>query len=110
MLRWAGREASTLMRQWAGTVLRGDYRNVGIAQAEEKLRALDLPVLGLRFTDDWLAGEASLRGLVDKLGTGPRTYEAIDGARLGDRPDHFRWLKAPAVPAAIIAGWLRVSP
>ena len=91
-------------------MLRGDYRGIGIPHAEERLRALDVPVLGLRFTDDWLAGEASLRALVDKLGGGPRTVEAIDGARLGERPDHFRWLKAPAVPAAIVAGWLRVSP
>jgi predicted alpha/beta hydrolase len=110
LLRWAGREAATLMRQWAGTVLSGNYDQVGIAQAEQRLRALDVPVLGMRFTADWLASEASLRGLVDKLGDGPRTYEAIDGTRLGDRPDHFRWLKSPAVPAAIVAGWLRVSP
>jgi predicted alpha/beta hydrolase len=109
-LRWAGRESRTLMRQWAGTVRSGDYRGVGIDHAEERLHALELPVLGLRFTDDWLASEASLRALVDKLGGGPRTFEAIDGARLGDRPDHFRWLKAPAVPAALIAGWLRISP
>jgi len=109
-LRWAGREATTLMRQWAGTVLSGSYRDVGIDRAEERLRALHLPVLGVRYSDDWLAGEASLRGLVDKIGGGPRTFEVIDGARLGDRADHFRWLKSPAVPAAIVAGWLRVSP
>jgi predicted alpha/beta hydrolase len=107
MLRWAGREAGTLMRQWAGTVLSGSYRGVGIARAEERLSALHVPVLGIRFTEDWLASDASLRGLVDKVGVGPRTFEAIDGARLGDRADHFRWLKTPAVPAAIVAGWLR---
>jgi predicted alpha/beta hydrolase len=106
-LRWAGREAGTLMRQWAGTVLSGSYDEVGIAHAEDRLRALRLPVLGLRYTEDWLASDATLRGLVDKVGGGPRTFEAIDGARLGDRPDHFRWLKTPAVPAAIVAGWLR---
>ena len=109
-LRWAGTEAATLMRQWAGTVLSGNYDGVGIADAEARLHALQLPTLAIRYTQDWLAGEASLRGLVAKLGPGPRTFEAIDGARLGDRPDHFRWLKAPAVPAAMVAGWLRVSP
>ncbi|MGH8029056.1 MAG: alpha/beta hydrolase family protein [Arenimonas sp.] len=109
-LRWAGREAATLMRQWAGTVLTGDYSNVGIRDAEARLRALPLPMLGVRLSDDWLAGEASMRALADKLGPGPRTFEVIDGARLGDRPDHFRWLKSPAVPAAIIAGWLRINP
>jgi predicted alpha/beta hydrolase len=109
-LRWAGREATTLMRQWAGTVLSGNYSDVGIARAEERLRALHLPVLAVRYADDWLASEASLRGLVDKIGDGAGTFEVIDGTRLGDRADHFRWLKSPAVPAALVAGWLRVSP
>jgi predicted alpha/beta hydrolase len=109
-LRWAGTEAATLMRQWAGTVLTGRYDDVGIADAEARLRALRLPALAMRFTDDWLVSEASLRALVDKLGPASRTFEVVDGARLGDRPDHFRWLKSPAVPAAVIAGWLRVNP
>jgi predicted alpha/beta hydrolase len=109
-LRWAGTEAATLMRQWAGTVLSGDYGRVGIADAESRLRALHVPALAMRFTEDWLVSEASLRALVAKLGPAPRTFETIDGARLGDRPDHFRWLKSPAVPAAVIAGWLRVNP
>jgi predicted alpha/beta hydrolase len=109
-LRWAGTEAATLMRQWAGTVLSGDYGRVGIPDAESRLRALHVPALAMRFTEDWLVSEASLRGLVAKLGPAPRTFETIDGARLGDRPDHFRWLKSPAVPAAVIAGWLRVNP
>ena len=109
-LRWAGTEAATLMRQWAGTVLGGNYDGVGVAGAEARLRALRLPVLAVRYPEDWLVSEASLRGLVDKLGPGPRTFEVIDGARLGDRADHFRWLRSPAVPAAVIAGWLRVNP
>jgi predicted alpha/beta hydrolase len=107
-LNWAGREASKLMRQWAGTVRRGDYGDVGIPGMETRLRELALPVLGVRYVDDWLAGEASLRGLMDKIGSRPGTMDVIDGARLGDRPDHFRWLKSPAVPAAVVAGWLRV--
>jgi predicted alpha/beta hydrolase len=106
-LQWAGREASTLMRQWAGTVLTGSYDGIGVAGAEARLHALAVPTLAMRYTDDWLVTEDSLRGLVDKLAPGPKTFEVIDGARLGDRPDHFRWLKAPAVPAAIVAGWLR---
>lgn len=109
-LSWAGREAATLMRHWAGTVRRGDYDDVGLGAMDAKLQALALPALGLRFTGDWLAGEASMRALLDKLGGGAKTLEAIDAARLGDRADHFRWLRAPGVPAARIAGWLRVSP
>jgi predicted alpha/beta hydrolase len=108
-LNWAGREAATLMRQWAGTVRRGDYDEVGLGPIESTLRGLRLPALGVRYTRDWLAGEASLRALLDKAGSGPKALEVVDGERLGDTPDHFRWLKAPAVPAAIVAGWLRAS-
>jgi predicted alpha/beta hydrolase len=109
-LRWAGLEAATLMRHWAATVPRGDYDAVGIAGMEARLRALDLPAIGVRFTHDTLAPEASLAALLGKLGTGERALEVFDHARLGDTPDHFRWLKSPAAPADCIADWLRVSP
>jgi hypothetical protein len=66
-----------------------------------------VPALGVRYTRDPLADAASMQALLDKLGPGAKTLEVVDGARLGDVPDHFRWLKAPAVPAAIVAGWLR---
>lgn len=108
-LRWAGVEAATLMRQWAGTVRRGDYDAVGIPDLEAKLRAVSLPALGVRYTGDWLATHASLAALLGKLGPGARSIDVFDQARLGDTPDHFRWLKSPATPAARIAEWLALS-
>jgi predicted alpha/beta hydrolase len=98
------------MRQWAGTVRRGHYDDVGFAGLEAKLRALEMPAFGLRFSDDWLVPEASLAALLAKIGQGPHPVEVFDRMRLGDTPDHFRWLKSPAAPADCIADWLRVSP
>jgi predicted alpha/beta hydrolase len=106
-LRWAGTEAATLMRQWASTVRRGDYAEVGLPEAEARLRALALPVLALRFADDWLAQAPSLEALVAKLSPGRVTRETFDAARLGDAADHFRWMKSPAGPAQAIAAFLR---
>jgi predicted alpha/beta hydrolase len=98
-LNWAGREAATLMRQWAGTVRSGDYDDVGLGVIEPTLREVRVPALGVRYTGDPLAGAASMQALLDKLGPGAKTLEVVDGARLGD--------ESPAVPAAIVAGWLR---
>jgi predicted alpha/beta hydrolase len=106
-LRWAGTEAATLMRDWAGTVVSGRYDRVGVEGLEARANALALPALGVRFTDDWLAPEASLAALFAKLGPGGHAVETFDASRLGDVPDHFRWLKSPAAPANAIAGWLR---
>lgn len=107
-LKWAGREAASLMRRWAETARRGDYRRVGLqVDAEDCLRAWQGPVLGLRFSRDWLASDASLDALIAKLGRGERQRETLDAARLGDVPDHFRWMKSPAAVAAVVATWAR---
>ncbi len=106
-LKWAGRESATLMRRWAQTARRGDYRRIGLDRdAEDVLKAWRGPVLGLQFADDWLASTASLDLLIAKLGPGARQREVFDRARLGDTPDHFRWMKSPDSVARTIAGWL----
>jgi predicted alpha/beta hydrolase len=105
-LRWAGVEAATLMRQWAGTVRRGRYDRLGIDGLEARVGDLALPAMGMRFTGDALAPADSLAALIAKLGPGNHAVETFDAARLGDVPDHFRWMKSPAAPADAIAAWL----
>lgn len=110
-LNFAGREAARLMRDWAATVRSGRYLDYGDGEPMDALLArLSLPTLGLRFTDDWLVPEASLRALVQKLGGGEHRHELFDAARLGAAPDHFRWMRQPEAPAAVIADWMRLSP
>lgn len=110
-LKFAGREAARLMRDWAATVRGGRYRDYGDGETMDALLArLALPALGLRFSDDWLVPEDSLRALLDKLGGGEHRHEVFDAERLGTAPDHFRWLRRPEAPAAAIADWIRLSP
>jgi predicted alpha/beta hydrolase len=105
-LNWAGKEAATLMRQWAGTARRGDYRGVGLDRdAEHVLGDWRGPVLGLGFSEDWLASDAALDALIDKLGSGHRQRERFDRAALGDTADHFRWMKSPDAVAAAVSAW-----
>lgn len=110
-LGFAGREAGQLMRDWAATVRTGRYGCYGHRdELESALSALRQPVLGVRMAQDWLVPAASMQALLDKLGSGEKTVEMFDEARLGARADHFRWLRQPQALAATIAGWLRVNP
>ena len=111
-LGFAGREAGGLMRDWAATVLGGRYLAYGQDEAlDQKLARLRQPALALHFSHDWFVPEASLQGLLDKLGDGPRRCERFDDTRLGARADHFRWLRAPGPVAGAVADWWgRISP
>jgi predicted alpha/beta hydrolase len=109
-LQWAGREAATLMRQWSGTVRSGRYEELDLpASAEAALANLQTRVLAIRFADDWLVPAASLDALLGKMAAGDHQREIFDQARIGDRADHFRWMRNPAVVDAAIADWLRLS-
>lgn len=109
-LRWAGREAATLMRQWSGTVRSGRYDRIGLTESSETaLQRMIKPALGLCFQDDWLAPEASLDALFGKLGAGNQSRATLDGAKLGDRADHFRWMKTPGSVTAAIAAWIQAQ-
>jgi predicted alpha/beta hydrolase len=110
-LTWAGREAATLMRQWSRTVRTGRYENFGLSvSAEAALAQLTRPALAIRFADDWLVPAASLEALFAKMGPGEHRCETFDVAGLGDRADHFRWMKNPAVVGEAIADWIRLNP
>lgn len=110
-LGFAGREAGGVMRDWAATVRSGRYLAYGNTEPmDTALARLALPVLALRLTRDWLVPEASLAALLAKLGPGDRRLEIFDDARLGAQADHFKWMRAPAAIADVIAGWAKLSP
>lgn len=109
-LNWAGREAATVMRQWSGTVRRGRYDDLDLeTNAETALSRIDQPVLGIRFSNDWLAPAASLDALLNKLGAGAHTRALFDETRLGVRADHFRWMRTPDAVTGAIAAWTSVQ-
>lgn len=107
-LRFAGREASRLMRDWARTARRGDYRVAPFGDAlDAALRRYAGPVLGLRFADDWLAPApalARLQGLTPTARWSTGLLTAADFAH--GRADHFGWLKQPDAVLARVLPWL----
>lgn len=109
-LGFAGREAGALMRDWAGTVRSGDYAQMkGLpTDLPTQLRAVTAPVLGLRFSDDWLVPPASLDALINATGSTDGSHRVLDAASLGAAADHFAWLRAPRLPAEEIARWWAV--
>jgi predicted alpha/beta hydrolase len=110
-LRFAGREAGRLMRDWAATVRSGRYLAYGGAETlDAELSRLTLPALAIRMRRDWLVPEESLSALLAKLGGGRHEVELFDSDRLGTVADHFRWMRHPGAPAQRIAAWIRANP
>ena len=111
-LGFAGREARRLMREWASTALRGDYRIADFGTAlDAALARHEGPVLAIRMAQDRLAPP----GAIDRLrALAPRaTWQVLDfGAAQVDarRPDHFGWLRAPAAVAQACVRWLPEAP
>ena len=110
-LRFAGREASRLMRDWARTARRGDYRIAPFGEAlDAALRGYTGPVLGLRFADDWLAPEPALARLRELTPAADWSTDLLTAADFAHgRADHFGWLKQPDAVVARVLRWLDSS-
>ena len=96
-LKFAGREARGLMRDWGHLARTGRF-----AGGEEGLADVRLPVLAVSIEDDWLAPTSSVDGLVTKLAGASVTRVHVEEPGI----DHFRWAKQtdPVVP--LITDWL----
>lgn len=109
-LKFAGREAAGVMRDWAASARSGRYVDYGDGVTMESLLAgTDVPVLGLAMRDDWMAPPASLAMLLGKLGGDRRQTVVLGPEELGVVADHFRWLRQPGPVAARIAAWEPLS-
>jgi predicted alpha/beta hydrolase len=109
---FAGNEARGVIRDWTFTGRHGHYRVPGLARDHEAaLHACRLPVLALRFADDWYVPRASLDHLLAKLPHAAVERDEIDRARLaGHKADHFGWMKHPQPVAEHVARWIAGSP
>lgn len=105
---FGGNEAVGVIDDWARSGRSGRYAaSSTVDDLEQRLAALDLPVLALRLRDDWLGPKASLNWLLGKMPLAARQVEVIGPQELGGRPaDHFGWMKTPAPIAARIAIWI----
>jgi len=107
-LGFAGNEARGVVADWARSGRTGRYRAAGLdMDLEAALSALQLPVLGVRLSDDWMVPPASLHWLLGKLPLASTELVELGPALLDGQPaDHFAWMKAPAAVASQIAAWL----
>ncbi len=97
-LRFAGREASGLMRDWALTARRGDYRIPPLGERlHQGLERFDGEVRAVGFAHDWLAPPTSLANL-RRLVPNANWNQSILGheAFQNAKADHFGWLREPA--------------
>jgi predicted alpha/beta hydrolase len=111
-LGFGGNEARQLIDDWARTGRTGRYAAAGMdTDFEAALGKLDLPVLGLRLRDDWLAPQASLSWLLAKMSRSAHEEQLIAADDLdGVKADHFGWMKAPWPIASRVARWLDAQP
>ncbi len=103
-IRFGGREARGVMRDWARTGLSGRYAGKDMEiDLEAALGGVHAPTRVVLLADDWLAPRASLDFLLAKMRPGDTRVETLDVHRLGGRADHFAWMKRPDAVAAALA-------
>lgn len=110
-LGFAGREAATLMRDWAGTALRGDYAVEPFGRAlDQALARYRGRLLAICMAQDTLAPPGAIAKLRTMAAQADWTLRSLGRAQLGARrPDHFGWLREPAAVAQTCVDWLPVA-
>jgi predicted alpha/beta hydrolase len=105
---FGGSEARGVAADWARSGRTGRYAAAGMDEDfEQRLGALELPVLAQRLRDDWLGTAASLDWLLGKMPHALHRREQVAPADLGGgAADHFGWMKTPDTIAMRIAEWI----
>lgn len=108
-LGFAGREAQTLMRDWARSTRTGRYQDTADGRdSEQALAGYAQPVLGIRLSGDTLCPEASFEWLLGKFQSAPLARQLlVPGDFSSGLANHFSWLKDPQPVAERMAEWLR---
>lgn len=103
-VRFGGREARTLMKQWAVLARTGDYR-FDDWDGEALLGAVRGPLLAVRVEGDELAPEAAVEHVLAKLG--PAEIERAVWSGLPAENVHNRWPRTPAPAVAYVETLVR---
>ncbi len=105
-LGFGGREARSVLTDWAGTGRARGYRIGSLGRDLDPLLAgVRVPVDAIALADDDFAPATAVRALLDKLG-GDADLQQVDGAALGAPADHFAWLRHPTAIARHLASRL----
>jgi predicted alpha/beta hydrolase len=101
---FGGREAKTVMMQWASTTRTGAFQ-FGALDGDQLIARPGSPILGVRLEgDDWVPS-ASMRGLLAKASSRDVTFETWHGAPFGG--DHNQWPAKPHWLVERIVNWCR---
>ena len=106
-LGFGGREARTVIAQWAHSARTGSYTFPGF-DGEALLAESDRPVHSIRLQGDFYAPDAAIRYLLDKVGSRRITEMTWD-----DPPhdgDHNRWPTDPDFVADQVAAFVVANP
>jgi predicted alpha/beta hydrolase len=106
-LGFAGREAARLMRDWATTCLRGDYRIADYgASLDAALAGFSGAVLAIRMAEDRLAPPGAIDRLRELAPCAHWEVRDFGTEQIrARRPDHFGWLRDPQAVAKALADW-----
>ncbi len=105
---FGGNEARGVIDDWARSGRSGNYAARGLSEDfEQRLAALQLPVIALRMRDDWLVPADSLDWLLGKMRPAARHVAVVAPEDQQGRPaDHFSWMKQPDLVASRLAEWI----
>lgn len=112
---FGGREARSLIKDWALNARTGVYRsndptqfNAQIIDFEQKLAELStLPVLCLNYELDTFAPKAASKHMLSKLKSSLIEYQTIMQAELQNvAADHYGWMKQPSTTVGRVVEWI----
>ncbi len=107
---FAGNEARTLMRDWAGIGLSNRYAAAGLdVDLELALGDVEAAVDAVLLRKDWYAPRTSLQALLDKMPKSPGRVSVLDAHALGVPDDHFAWMKRPGAVVDALLGNQAIS-
>lgn len=112
VFRFAGREARTVIADWARQARTGRFRFGRPKVDHDALMAqAKLPVLGISLAGDFFAPRQAADHLLGKLKSADLTRLHLDPKAAGfEKVDHFRWVRQPNVVLPAIKEWLSARP
>lgn len=106
-LGFGGREARTLMADWLALAKTNVYQARGMDEDfDAAIGCYSGPLLSIRLADDPFAPEAAMAAVSDKFLRSQVDKVVISAAELGDKADHFRWVRTPAAVVDQVTRWL----
>lgn len=94
---FGGREARSLIHDWARSALTGRYAARGLdIDLESAMSGINVDTRAVVLSEDWLAPQSSTHYLLAKLTGSSHRVATLDPLALKTRAGHFDWMKQPS--------------